>query len=100
MIVKRFFDPFTISEIQVVASSSNDNQTSVGFNFKHGTDRTSLTNLYTGNHNASSSTTPQNISYGFSDVTLTDNEVLHLFIASASIQTSTVNFDICGFFDP
>lgn len=90
---KRFLDPFTITEVTVLASGSN----AVGWNMIHGAFGAITTDLFTNDKSASSSTAP--VYTSFADATLTDKEFLQLEIASASSKIENLDITVCGRYD-
>ena len=88
------YDPFTISQVYVIASGSN----AVGWQLRHGKSSTTLTDLFSTNKSASGSS---EVTYtSFSDATLVDGERLDFSVTSASATIDSVFVRACGFYDP
>ena len=87
------FDPFTISEVYMIASGAN----AAGWQLRHSTTNASFTDLFSSNKSASGSSTIKYTS--FNDSTLTDGERVDFVITSASAVIDNVYVRACGFYD-
>ena len=87
---KKFTDPFTITDVTVIASGSN----AVGWNMLHGAFGAITTTLFSATKSASSSSAPTYTT--FNDATLGDGEFLQLQIASPSATIENLDITLCG----
>ena len=88
------YDPFTISEVFMIASGSN----SVGWQIRHGTTVAGLTGLFSVNHQASGSNQVRYTT--FNDATVADSERVDFVITSASANIDNIFVRACGYYDP
>ena len=95
----RFSSNFTVDTVYAIASSSLDTSTSVGFNVGIMRDRSIVTNLFSGDHNASSSTTKQMFNAGFNQTLITRLDTLAFITSSVSAQTLDITIELCGYYN-